>query len=71
MRSILLAGASNDDTPEVMTTKAELVVLHTFKATTTPAATTGAAHTGKRARVQQDRLPTLRASGLRASVSEF
>jgi hypothetical protein len=62
-RSILLAGASNDDTPEVMSTKTELAALRAFKATTTPAATTGAAHTGKRARVQQDRLDTLCASG--------
>ena len=62
-RSILLAGASIDDTPEVMAMKAELAELRAFKATTTPAATTGAAHTGKRARVQQDRLPKLRASG--------
>ena len=51
-RSILLAGDSNDDTPEVMVMKAELAELLTFKATTTPAATTGAAHTGgKRARM--------------------
>ena len=47
-----------------MVMKAELAELRAFKATTTPAATTGAAHTGgKRARVQQDRLPKLRASG--------
>ena len=47
-----------------MAMKAELAELRAFKATTTPAATTGAAHTGgKRARVQQDRLPKLRASG--------
>jgi hypothetical protein len=46
-----------------MAMKAELAALRAFKATTTPAATTGAAHTGKRARVQQDRLPKLRASG--------
>jgi hypothetical protein len=43
--------------------QAELAALRAFKATTTPAATTGAAHTGKRARLQQDRLPKLRASG--------
>ena len=59
-RSILPAGASNEDTPEVMAMKAELVALRAFKATTTPAATTGA---GKRACAQQDRLPKLRASG--------
>ena len=46
-----------------MAMKAELAALRAFKATTTPAATTGAAHTGKRACVQQDRLPKLRASG--------
>jgi hypothetical protein len=46
-----------------MVMKAELAALRAFKATTTPAATTGAAHSGKRARVQQDRLPKLRASG--------
>jgi hypothetical protein len=49
--------------PEVMAMKDELAELRAFKATTTPAATTGAAHTGKRARLQQDRLPKLRASG--------
>ena len=49
--TVLLAGASNDDTAEVMAMKAELAELRTFKATTTPAAATGAAHTGKRARV--------------------
>ena len=59
-RSIVPAGASNEDTPEVMAMKAELVALRAFKATTTPAATTGA---GKRACAQQDRLPKLRASG--------
>ena len=59
-RSILLAGVSNDDTPEVMVMKAELAALRAFKATTPSAATTGA---GKRARAQQDRLPKLRASG--------
>jgi hypothetical protein len=61
-RSILLAGASNDDTLEVIVMKAELAALCAFKATTPPAVTTGAAHTGKRARVQH-RLPKLRASG--------
>ena len=59
-RSIVPAGASNEDTPEVMAMKAELVALRAFKATTAPAATTGA---GKRACAQQDRLPKLRASG--------
>ena len=59
-RSIVPAGASNEDTPEVMAMKAELVALRALKATTTPAATTGA---GKRACAQQDRLPKLRASG--------
>jgi hypothetical protein len=43
-----------------MVMKAELAALRAFKATTTTAVTTGA---GKRARVQQDRLPKLRASG--------
>ncbi len=43
-----------------MAMRAELVALHAFKATTTPAATTG---TGKRACAQQDRLPKLRSSG--------
>ena len=61
-RSILLAGASYDDTLEVIVMKAELAALCAFKATTPPAVTTGAAHTGKRARVQH-RLPKLRASG--------
>ena len=62
--TVLLTGVSNDHIPEVMVMQAELAELRAFKATTTPAATTGAAHTGgKRARVQQDRLPKLRASG--------
>ena len=61
--TVLLAGASNDDTAEVMAMKAELAALRAFKATTTPAATTGAAHTGKRARVQHDRLSKVHASG--------
>ena len=39
-RSILLPGASNDDTPEVMTMKTELAALRAFKATTPPAADT-------------------------------
>ncbi len=46
-----------------MVMQAELTVLCVFKTTTTPAATTGATHTGKRARLQQDRMPKLRASG--------
>ena len=47
-----------------MAMKAELAELRAFKATTTPAPTTGVVHTGgKRDRVQQDRLPKLRASG--------
>ncbi len=70
-RSILLAGASNDDTPEVMAMKAELAALRAFKATTTPAATTGAAHTDKRARVQHDRLSKVRASGVRGASRYF
>ena len=49
--TVLLAGASNDDTAEVMTMKAEITELRAFKATTTSAAATGAVHTGKRARV--------------------
>ena len=59
-RSILPAGAFVEDTPAVIAMKAELVALRVFKATTMPAATTAA---GKRARVQQDKLPNLRASG--------
>ena len=55
-RSILPAGASNEDTPAVIAMKAELVALRALKATTTPAATTGA---GKRACTQQDRLPKI------------
>ncbi len=50
--TVLLVGASNDDTPEVMVIQAELAESRVFKATTTPVATTSAAHTGgKRARV--------------------
>jgi hypothetical protein len=62
--TVLLAGDSNDDTPEVMVMQAVLAELRAFKTTTTPAATTGATHIGgKRARVHQDRLPKLRSSG--------
>jgi hypothetical protein len=52
--TVLLAGASNHDTPEVMALKAQIAEMTTLMATTTPAATTGAAHTGKRARMHKN-----------------
>ncbi len=52
--TVLLADASNDDTPETIAMKAEIAELRAFKTTITPAATTGAAHTGKRARVYKN-----------------
>ena len=49
--TVLLAGASNDDTADMIAMKAEIAELRAFKSTITPAATTGVSHTGKRARV--------------------
>jgi hypothetical protein len=47
--TVLLAGASNDDTAEMIALQAEIAKLRAFQATITPATTTGAARTGKRA----------------------
>jgi hypothetical protein len=52
--TVLLADASNDNSPEVMAFKAQIAEMTVLMATTTPAATTGAAHTGKRARVHKN-----------------
>ena len=39
---VLLAGASNDDNPEMVAMRAELAEMRALVATTTPAATAGA-----------------------------
>ena len=56
--TVLLAGASNDDNPEVVSLKAQLAASQAetkaLMATTTPATTSGDVRNGKRARVQKN-----------------
>ena len=55
--TVLRAGASNDDTAELLAVKTELAELRALQATVTPAPTNGAARTGKRARVHRSNAP--------------
>ena len=52
--TVLLAGSSNDDNPEMVALKAQLAEMKALMTTTTPATTAGDSRTGKRARVHKN-----------------
>jgi hypothetical protein len=59
--TVLLAGASNEDTPEVVALNVQIFEMTVLMTTTTPGATTGAARTGRWVRVysEADESPSL------------
>jgi hypothetical protein len=68
--TVLLAGASNHDSPEVVALKAHIAEMTALMTTTTSAATTGAARTGKRARVHKNSKTTVPKAVITCTVCE-